>query len=237
MHRFVLNGSLAPCVAFAPSPGISDGWPSGPQAMWIGLAVLLLFTALRWSQRNIPALAARVARLEDLSTRDALTGLFNGRHLELIALPEALRAHPRTCLLYLDLDDFKALNSLGGHRDGGDRALCIAAEALTSVCRRSTDRVFRLYSAGDEFVVLLPGAGTQVALHVAFAALSELRREGLSASIGLAYTDHQQPTPPAELLRAANALMHHAKQAGKGCVAGMGPQGPILLAAQEDGHA
>ena len=82
----------------------------GPDVyLWLTwIAVTLLFASLSWKQRNIPALAARVARLEDLSTRDVLTGLLNGRYLELIALPEALRTQPRTALVYGDLDDFRA---------------------------------------------------------------------------------------------------------------------------------
>ncbi|WP_434801190.1 hypothetical protein, partial [Escherichia coli] len=76
-----------------------------------------------------------------------------------------------------------------------------------SACRRGTDRVFRLYTAGDEFCVLLPGAGSQVALHVAQQAQWALRREGLSASIGLAYTDHTSPVSQGALLRAADGLM------------------------------
>ena len=211
---------------------------SGPDVYqwltWIALALLL--SSLGWRQRNIPALAARVARLEELSTRDVLTGLLNGRYLDLIALPEALRAHPRTCLIECDLDDFKAMNSLG-HRDGGDRALCIAAEALTSACRRGTDRVFRLYTAGDEFLLLLPGASPRVARHIARQALAALRREGLSASFGLVCADRAHPLPQAELLRAANALMHQAKRAGKGRIAQMGPQGQVVLAADEDDDA
>ena len=207
-------------------------WPDvSPWGTWIVVALLL--SSLWWRQRNIPALAARVARLEDLSTRDVLTGLLNGRYLELIALPEALRTHPRTAMLNADLDNFRAHNALG-HRDGGDRALCIAAEALTGACRRSTDRVFRLHTAGDEFVILLPGASTQIAHHVASDALSALRREGLSASFGLVYTDHVNPVAQSELLRTADALMREAKRAGKGRIARMGVHGPVILPADED---
>jgi len=202
-------------------------WPD--VSLWgTWMALALGFASLRWQQRNMPALAGRVARLEDLSTRDVLTGLLNGRYLELIALPEALRRHPRTAVLFVDLDNFRALNALG-HRDSGDRALCIAAEALASACRRGTDRVFRLYTAGDEFLVLLPDAGLHVAHHVAQAALAALRREGLSASFGIASTDHRTPISQAELLREANALMRYAKESGKGRIATKGPAGPILL--------
>ena len=42
MHRFVLNGSPAPCVAFAASPALSDGWPSGPHAILIEIACAAL---------------------------------------------------------------------------------------------------------------------------------------------------------------------------------------------------
>ena len=48
MHRFVLNGSPAPCVAFAASAALSDGWPSGPQAILIEIAgAILLWLVLQ----------------------------------------------------------------------------------------------------------------------------------------------------------------------------------------------
>ncbi len=42
MHRFVLNGSPASGVAFTASPTLSDGWPSGPQAILIEIACAVL---------------------------------------------------------------------------------------------------------------------------------------------------------------------------------------------------
>jgi diguanylate cyclase (GGDEF)-like protein len=55
-------------------------------------------------------------------------------------------------VIFLDLDDFKAINDNFGH-DNGDLALCHTAKCL-NMLKRDSDIVARF--AGDEFVVILP---------------------------------------------------------------------------------
>src|SRR3954462_3516881 len=95
------------------------------------------------------------ARADELARTDPLTGLANRR-----ALIEAMdgaggRARDEQVgLLMLDVDDFKAVNTLHGH-PGGDRALVFLAGCLRASCRAG-DVAARL--GGDVFAVLVPGA-------------------------------------------------------------------------------
>ncbi|MEU0894386.1 sensor domain-containing diguanylate cyclase [Streptomyces massasporeus] len=88
---------------------------------------------------------------------DALTGLPN-RALLPERTERALRRGHResttTCLLFIDLDDFKIVNDTLGH-SVGDRLLCAVAERLSGSLRR-TDTAARL--GGDEFAVLVEHA-------------------------------------------------------------------------------
>ena len=63
-------------------------------------------------------------------------------------------------LLLIDLDNFKAVNDLGGH-ETGDKMLAEVAQAIRSRVRM-TDHAYRI--GGDEFAVLLPHATEESAL-------------------------------------------------------------------------
>jgi diguanylate cyclase (GGDEF)-like protein/PAS domain S-box-containing protein len=161
-------------------------------------------------------------RARHQAEHDSLTGLPN-RVLFLDRLHQALakerRQHGRFALMFLDLDNFKAINDTHGHH-AGDAVLQQVGVRLTR-CVRGVDTVSRL--GGDEFVVLLADiGGVDQAAHVAgtiMHALGEpIHTSGqtlhLSASIGVAIC----PSDGADadtLLRHADAAMYHAKQHGR----------------------
>jgi diguanylate cyclase (GGDEF)-like protein/PAS domain S-box-containing protein len=162
-------------------------------------------------------------RLAHQATHDHLTGL-PGRALFEDRLQQALarrrRGGPRLAVLFVDLDDFKALNDTHGHA-AGDRALQEVAARLAGAIRGS-DSAARL--GGDEFAVLLDGVdGPHDAEAVAgrcLAALAEPVAIGggsleLAATIGIAL-DTETTTNAADLLRAADMAMYEAKRDGKG---------------------
>lgn len=103
------------------------------------------------------------AELREQARRDPLTGLLNRRALaERFA---AERQHQQAtggalALVLLDVDHFKAINDRFGHAEG-DRVLQALARALVDGLRAS-DAVFRI--GGEEFALLMPGAGAAQAL-------------------------------------------------------------------------
>ena len=122
---------------------------------------------------------ALLARLDQLSHEDPLTGLANRRRWD-AELADACAAARRTgtplAVVLADVDHFKEVNDLHGH-GGGDEALRLIAGALTARVRAG-DVVARL--GGDELAVLLPG--TDLGRAVALA--EELR----TAALGLGLT-------------------------------------------------
>jgi diguanylate cyclase (GGDEF)-like protein len=175
-------------------------------------------------QRAQDELSSREKELVFLATHDALTGLPN-RTLILDRIEQTLtRARHNqepVAALFVDLDNFKAINDSLGHATG-DELLCAVAERLEGVIRE-TDALGRM--GGDEFVVVADGlslaAGPELIaerLQEAFSEPFALGDEGESlvhvkASIGIATGDR---TSAEELLRDADIAMYRSKWSGKG---------------------
>lgn len=100
------------------------------------------------------ALERKIGSLQLQAMRDALSGLYNRRALD-IELPRVVEAYraggPGACLLMIDVDHFKQLNDTLGHA-AGDRLLKEIGQIIRSTLR-DEDLGFR--HGGDEFVVLL----------------------------------------------------------------------------------
>jgi len=165
------------------------------------------------------------SQLERLSYRDSLTGLANRRaFLEQLAsvLAAAKRYHQSFSILYVDLDNFKALNDSRGHQ-AGDNALQEIAGGLTAALRES-DFVARL--GGDEFAVLLPPVADshdnviiaqRIRTTVSEICLRLVSASGcwdFGASIGVAVYPGDGATAD-ELMHAADRAMYRVKNAGE----------------------
>jgi len=162
--------------------------------------------------------------LERRATFDALTHCHN-RSSILTALERELErtdydTHHATCILYVDLDDFKSVNDTLGHA-AGDELLACAAERLKATSR-SEDDVGRL--GGDEFLVLvrnLPAceSGLELAQRVGEALHDTVELSAgpvaLRASIGVACCKGEQITAAA-LIERADAAMYASKSQGLG---------------------
>ncbi len=98
-------------------------------------------------------LSEALARIQDLATRDELTGLFNRRHmLELLNTEKhrCIRNERRFSIALIDVDRFKAVNDTHGH-GVGDQVLATVANVITSGLRE-TDVVARW--GGEEFLIM-----------------------------------------------------------------------------------
>jgi len=155
----------------------------------------------------------------NLAYHDDLTGLPNRSlfHDRLgLAIAHAHRQASHLAVLFLDLDDFKAVNDSFGHAFG-DRFLVELATRLRS-CVRGGDTVARF--GGDEFVVLLDSVtGAEDAAHVATkvrgAVQAPFRRDDLEVSIGASVGVSVYPddgASPDALVTSADANMYRDKQ-------------------------
>jgi diguanylate cyclase (GGDEF)-like protein/PAS domain S-box-containing protein len=153
---------------------------------------------------------------------DALTGLPN-RVLFRERLEHAIHFAQETggkfALLFIDLDEFKAINDLLGH-GAGDSLLVQAARRIES-CLRASDTVARL--GGDEFTVILAAAPdsahVEAVAHKILAVLAQpfrLDTEHVTISGSIGITIHPDDgSLPEDLMRYADQAMYLAKSSGK----------------------
>jgi diguanylate cyclase (GGDEF)-like protein len=178
-------------------------------------------TGMLWLKRVVNVQGEQAAKLNQLAVTDPLTGLANRRRtlrqLEDLTRDDGRELAPAVMLA--DLDHFKRINDLHGH-EIGDRVLIAVAGALRAATRES-DTISRW--GGEEFLVLLPRAGAEVALELAERLRARieslvvldhaLRPVAVTISIGLAL--HRDDEAGADWLRRADEALYRAKAGGR----------------------
>ncbi|MGA2493088.1 MAG: GGDEF domain-containing protein [Roseiarcus sp.] len=180
--------------------------------------------------------------IERLAMTDDLTGLANRRAF-LAAAERAIAQIDRVArsptLLIVDLDHFKRVNDVYGHR-AGDQALQAAARALARSVR-DVDFVGRL--GGEEFVVLLDAADEETARRAAEsarAAIAAMRvatpngEVAVTASIGCTPLVAEDSVSAA--LQRADEALYAAKRAGRNQIASLAPSAGARPPTTTDGR-
>jgi diguanylate cyclase (GGDEF)-like protein len=158
-------------------------------------------------------------RTEQLSRTDDLTQAANARAFFDVLAQELRRGrrygHPLT-VVYLDLDNFKAVNDSSGHHIGN-----LVLQTVTTAVKRSVreaDSVARM--GGDEFAILLPETDAEDAQviipRLQNQLLQEMRKNAwpITFSIGV-LTCRQTDSDTDAVFRTVDALMYRVKHKGK----------------------
>jgi diguanylate cyclase len=166
-------------------------------------------------------LAEALARIQELATRDALTGLINRRHMAELLEQErqrCVRSGRGFCVALIDIDHFKQVNDRHGH-GGGDVVLRgFAREALAAI--RVADVLARW--GGEEFVLLLSdahlplarGGVERVRLRVEAAALLDAE-PALRITMSAGLTEHIAGESVGDALARADRALYQAKAEGR----------------------
>lgn len=175
-----------------------------------------------------------IRQLNELATRDTLTTLYNRRFAD-ERLPADLaacahRGQPLS-VLFLDVDDFKAINDTLGH-ETGDHVLRAAAEQIGRCIRADKDWAARY--GGDEFLVCLGDTDAEAALTVALRIRETLAhapaeidntRIPITLSIGIG-TMRDTVLTAAEIIKQADLRMYRSKSGGKNRITGETEEAP-----------
>lgn len=188
--------------------------------------VLAAYQISAWRNRlarQRQELRVTLAKVQELASRDALTGLYNRRYMQ-DKLQECVRRFERygerVTVVLIDLDHFKRINDQHGHRVG-DEALVAFAAAATMVLRES-DTAGRW--GGEEFLFVLPNTSPRKAdiamqrLREAlgraqFSSAAPALRVAFSAGIAL----HEAGSPIHRTVDRADHALYDAKGQGRGC--------------------
>ncbi|MGE5560853.1 MAG: GGDEF domain-containing protein [Chloroflexota bacterium] len=158
---------------------------------------------------------------------DGLTHLYNHSYFHQRLdedLARCTQAGQPLSIIFLDIDLFKEYNDINGHVRGNELLRQLADILVDSV--RSEDTVARW--GGEEFAIILPGAGNDVAISVAerirnrvetfrFAGADLVARGRITLSAGVAtYPDHSHSRM--ELIECADKALYHVKNSGRNAV-------------------
>ncbi len=182
-----------------------------------------LESALRENEKMMRALQIANEKITHMACHDALTGLPNRVLLEdriQQSIVQSKRDHTRMALLFIDLDKFKPVNDLLGHK-AGDSVLKVAADRMRDSVR-AVDSIGRI--GGDEFVVCLPQLNRSddaiiVARKIQSCLMKPIQIDShevrIGSSIGVSlYPDNGDNMQ--SLMQAADEAMYAIKEAGGG---------------------
>lgn len=157
-----------------------------------------------------------------LARTDFLTGTLNRRafyELANLELTRLKRNQHAFTMIYMDIDDFKAVNDRRGH-DTGDQLLKLVAETLAGHIR-PFDSLGRL--GGDEFAILMPETNQKAARAIAprlqTILLAKMRENDYPVTFSMgALTYLSAPETIEQVLKLTDLLLYRVKRAGKNAI-------------------
>jgi diguanylate cyclase len=192
----------------------------------LALVAVMTFVSLMctYISRVREELSRSLVKIGDMAHMDALTGVFNRRHLdttlqqEFKRLSRGLRQGLVVCMV--DVDHFKRVNDTYGHPAGDDVLVAIAQSLGQSI--RSNDYLARF--GGEEFVILLDMAAAddwhsvceRARIRLQGLQLPSISGSTISASMGVAVCAANDT--PDGLLERADKALYRAKEEGRNCI-------------------
>jgi len=173
----------------------------------------------------------RSTTFELLAERDALTGLWNRRHIDRV-LPRLLgAAQPGegrpVSVAIIDVDNFKRLNDARSH-ETGDTVLVRFGELLS---RAVAEPGFTARLGGEEFLMVMPHTGSAAALVLCQQVRDLVERQrwsaltdGLAVTVSIGLATARPGGTVSTVLREADAALYRAKDAGRNRVRQAGPE-------------
>jgi two-component system, cell cycle response regulator len=170
--------------------------------------------------------AAYQKKLYESSTRDGLTGIYNRRYFNQRMASElsfAKRHALWLSLLIFDLDYFKKINDVYGHRSG-DQVLVGVTGAVTAILR--TEDIFARYG-GEEFAIIAPGTDYDGGMTLGQRVRQRVENEAILAdersdkiikttvSIGVVTLKQGGAVEAAAMITAADRNLYEAKGSGR----------------------
>ena len=160
--------------------------------------------------------------LRRLSTTDALTGLYNRRHMDYVLTTEfsrASRTNTPFAVMMFDIDHFKKFNDTYGHEQG-DRVLQAVAKSFHDSLRKY-DTACRY--GGEEFIAILPHTNMDGAMSVAERVRTDVEKllvDGLQVTISLGIAAYPELAIDSaeKLVEAADKALYCSKNSGRNCV-------------------
>jgi diguanylate cyclase (GGDEF)-like protein len=200
---------------------------SGPldPAIMYGPPGVVFFRALVMSLMTMSVLWLEVSRLYEIvelqATQDEMTGLANRRAIASMLQREvgrAKRGNAACSIAVFDIDYFKQVNDTYGH-PAGDQVIKWVAKVIDDSIR-PYDTLGRY--GGEEFLLLIPGAGPDGAIAVAERARIAIERQPcivdgeplrITVSAGVATSSPDRDADA--LLRLADEALYRAKETGR----------------------